>query len=136
MHQEYHLRLEKQKFFEVSGREQDAVAISVYLSNQARCPAPTRPTSTQPSALFRSGEFQHRRIHKETWLSPDGRTKNQIHNVLVNSKWRRSLEDVVVRRGANVNNNHNLLLAVVPLLVTKNDNCARIKQMILFRHFD
>lgn len=55
--------------------------------------------------------FEHRMIHKETWISLDGRTNNLIDHVLVSSsKWRHySFEDVVVRRAADVGSYHHLL---------------------------
>ena len=34
--------------------------------------------------------FKHRRIQLQTWISPDGNTKNQIDHVLVSKKHRRS----------------------------------------------
>ena len=32
-------------------------------------------------------QFQHKDIHKLTWKSPDGRTRNMIDHTLVNRKW-------------------------------------------------
>ena len=59
--------------------------------------------------------FRHKSIHKATWISPDGRTKNQIDHFTIARKWRRSLLDVKVRRGADAASDHHLLLATMKL---------------------
>ncbi|XGW34020.1 hypothetical protein V3C99_018069 [Haemonchus contortus] len=35
--------------------------------------------------------LQHKRIHKETWCSPDGKTRNEIDYICISKKWRTSL---------------------------------------------
>ena len=42
--------------------------------------------------------FPYRNIPKFTWYSPNGRGKNQIDHLMINSKWRSSLREVKVRR--------------------------------------
>lgn len=41
-------------------------------------------------------------MHKATWVSPDLMTKNQIDRVCIGNKFRRSLEDALVRTGVDV----------------------------------
>ena len=57
--------------------------------------------------------FPHLLTHKLTRHSPNGRDKNQKDHILVNGKWRRSLIDVKVRRGADVNSDHHLAIALL-----------------------
>ena len=59
--------------------------------------------------------FPNKRIHKATWISPDGLTENQIDHFCISRRFRRSLEDLKVRRGADVGSDHHLLLAKVRL---------------------
>ena len=59
--------------------------------------------------------FRHKTIHKTTWISPDGKTKNQIDHFTIDRKWRGSLIDVRVKRGADAGSDHHLLLATLKL---------------------
>ncbi len=54
--------------------------------------------------------FPHKQTHKATWISPDHRTENQIDHFAIDRKWRRVLLDVRVKRGADVDSDHHLLL--------------------------
>ena len=53
--------------------------------------------------------FMHRDIHKTTWRSPDQRTVSQIDHVIINQKWRRSLQDVKANRGADIGGDNVLV---------------------------
>lgn len=46
--------------------------------------------------------FQHKRIHKLTWRSPDNAAVTQIDHVCICKRWTSSLRDVRVIRGADV----------------------------------
>ena len=59
--------------------------------------------------------FMHSDIHKTTWRSPDQRTVSQIDHVIINQKWRRSLQDVKANRGADIGSDHVLVVATVSL---------------------
>ncbi len=59
--------------------------------------------------------FPHKEHHKRTWKSPDGTTQNQIDHIMITKKWRRSIMDVKVKRSADVNNDHMLVMAKVRL---------------------
>ena len=54
--------------------------------------------------------FPHKKAHKVTWVSPDNRTENQIDQICISSKFRRSLLDVRAKRGADVASDHHLLM--------------------------
>ena len=66
--------------------------------------------------------FSHKRIHKATWISPDNTTENQIDHVCISRKFRRSLQDVRVKRGAVVASDHHLLVARLKLKLKRNWN--------------
>jgi len=63
--------------------------------------------------------FQHKDIHKGTWVSPDHRTVDQIDHIAIDKKFRRSLQDTRVRRGAHVASDHHLLVGQVRLKLKK-----------------
>ena len=54
--------------------------------------------------------FPHKPTHKATWISPDLQTENQIDHITMTKKWRRVLLDVRVKRGADINSGHHLLV--------------------------
>ena len=63
--------------------------------------------------------FQHKDIHKGTWVSPDHHTVNQIDHITIDKMFRRSLHDTRVRRGADAASDHHLLVGQVRLKLKK-----------------
>ncbi len=59
--------------------------------------------------------FPHKNIHKETWISPGGRTRNQIDHILVSRRHRTSVRDIRAMRGADIASDHQLVLTRIKL---------------------
>lgn len=53
--------------------------------------------------------FQHKTIYKLTWTSPDGHTQNQNDHLLINKRWRCTLQDVRALRGFDIGSDHTLV---------------------------
>ncbi|VDP51778.1 unnamed protein product [Schistosoma margrebowiei] len=64
--------------------------------------------------------FPHKRIHKATYISPDHITENQIDHICIDKKFRRTMEDVRTRRGADIASDHQLVVANLKLKLKKN----------------
>ena len=70
--------------------------------------------------------FPHKDIHKATWISPDGKTRNQIDHITVASKWRRSLQDTRAMRGADAASDHHLVMGTMKIkLRAFKDSCSK-----------
>ena len=50
--------------------------------------------------------FQHLDIHKDTWLSPDRSTRNQIDHVVIDGRYASNVLDVRTFRGPNMDWDH------------------------------
>ncbi|VDP25294.1 unnamed protein product [Schistosoma mattheei] len=69
--------------------------------------------------------FLHKRIHKATWTSPDHYTQNQIDHICINKTFRRTIEDVRTRKGADIASDHHLLVAKMKLKLKKHWTTGR-----------
>lgn len=63
--------------------------------------------------------FPHKDIHKTTWKLPDMRTRNQIDHIKVARTWRKSMQDVRVYRGADIESDYQLLVAKFKIKIAR-----------------
>ena len=71
--------------------------------------------------------FPHKDIHKATWISADGRTRNQIDHFLISGQWRTSVLDTRAQRGADVNSDHYLVRTRIKLRLNTHKKKNRVK---------
>ena len=73
--------------------------------------------------------FQHKNIHKGTWISPDTLILNQINHVLVNNNKKQVIEDVRTLRGSNCDSDHFLVKVVVKqkLIITQKEFVKKLR---------
>lgn len=78
--------------------------------------------------LIKSTMFEHKRIHKQTWISNDGVTRNQIDHVLVNARYGSNIIDVRSLRGVDADSDHLLVRAKVRARISsqKYNNTAQL----------
>ena len=80
--------------------------------------------------------FTHKDIHKLTWTSPDGKTQSQIDHIIINGKWRHSLQDVRVMRHADIGSDHNLLVSKVKLKLRNAKIGSTIKKRVAIKNLN
>lgn len=67
--------------------------------------------AVEKNLVISSTRFPHPKIHKATWLSPNGRTANQIDHVMISARHASNILDVRSFRGANIDSDHYLVMA-------------------------
>jgi hypothetical protein len=60
-----------------------------------------------------STQFQHKTIHKGTWISPELTTVNQIDHILINTNKRKTVQDVRSLWGLNCDSDYFLVKTII-----------------------
>ena len=69
--------------------------------------------------------FLHRKCHKATWVSSDKLTENQIDHVMVRQRYRSSLQNVRVRRGADIGSDHYFVVTKIKMRLSTRKNLPK-----------
>jgi hypothetical protein len=70
-------------------------------------------SATSKNLRVKSTMLPHRNIHKYTWTSPDGKTHNQIDQILVDRRRHSNVLDVRSFRAADCDTSDELLVKVL-----------------------
>ena len=65
--------------------------------------------ATSKGLIISSTCFMHKDIHKPTWISPDGETRNQIDHILIEKRHATCILDVRSMRGTSCGSDHLLV---------------------------
>ncbi|XP_060842503.1 craniofacial development protein 2-like [Rhopalosiphum padi] len=74
--------------------------------------------ATARNMRISSTMFPHKNIHKQTWISPCGKVRNQIDHVMVDYRIRSSINDVRSMRGSSAVSDHFLAQALLGFPLT------------------
>ena len=73
--------------------------------------------------------FQHKDIHKATWVSANGRVKNQIDHLLISRQLRSAVLDARVQKRTDINSDHFLVRTNIRLRLVKYVSMKKFKPM-------
>jgi len=59
------------------------------------------------------------KVRLYSWTSPEGKHKNQIDYILINKRWKSTIQDVRTKPGADCGTDHELLVATLKTKLKK-----------------
>jgi len=75
-------------------------------------------------------QFQHKTIHKGTWISPDLTTANQTDHILINTNKKKTIQNVQTLRGPSCDSDNFLVKTIIKqrLIITPRRNTENRKK--------
>lgn len=72
----------------------------------------------------------HKDIHEQTWILPDGRTKNQMDHVLMNRRHKSNVIAIRLYKGRDTDSDHYSVISIVQerILIMRGKNCNTIEK--------
>jgi len=74
--------------------------------------------ATARNMRISSTMFPHKNIHKQTWIYPCGKVRNQIDHVLIDYQIRSCINDVRSMRGSSAVSDHFLVRAKIKFRIS------------------
>jgi len=71
--------------------------------------------------------FPRKDMHKQTWIAPNGITKNQIDHVMIQNKHKGCIKSVRSYRGADAESDHYLV--ITELKIRLSDRWKKVKKV-------
>ena len=81
--------------------------------------------ATSKNLVVKSTMFPHRNVPKYTWISPDGKTLNQIDYILIAMRWHSSILDVRGFKGTDCDSDDYLVVTKVRESLAVNKEVAK-----------
>lgn len=82
----------------------------------------------EESTVISSTYFLHKRIHKQTWRSPNGNILNQNDHVLFSARHVKNIQDIKRCRGASIASDYYLVRIRLIDRVLQKWDCSRLKE--------
>ncbi|KAL0860793.1 hypothetical protein ABMA27_009337 [Loxostege sticticalis] len=94
--------------------------------------------ASENDLLIANSLFEHHPRRLYTWVSPDGKTRNQIDYIMIRSQWRSSITNAHTLPGADCGSDHQLLISKLKLKLTaarviKKTRKLEVKDVLGFR---
>lgn len=79
--------------------------------------------------LITNSLFKHHPRRLYTWVSPDGKTRNQIDYIMIRSRWRSSIANTHTLPGADCGSDHQLLISKLKLKLAAARNSKKPRKV-------
>jgi len=78
--------------------------------------------------------FQHKDIHKYTWTSnATTRKRAQLDHIIINSRWKRSLEDCRTYRSADISSDHELVIGTIRMKLARPKRSSQSRRFATYK---